>query len=241
MSIDPSTLPLAINMIGPMAFKRYPKTVEVWLPVLGDQRFPHQAAIGSNVQSRPFDDSTYQQEYVLNDPPPFPSVSTVFNPAMSQPYSVPPTTFPPTSFFIHLTLPNPKFIEGLSPVSCEIYTGAGTGNFVLRPVGFRLLYDLTGFPTLSSGGKQIYQLKFDPSPGDTTNEMFIDYAPFNSADPDHTEAKDDFKKLVAMFSLNLDVDFEKTTKDVIIRQAAKPPDFFVGPVNDCKAPVITLV
>jgi hypothetical protein len=240
MSIDPSTLPLAINMVGPMAFKRYQKTVEVWLPILGDQRFPHQAGIGSNVQSRPFDDSKCQQDYVLNDPPAFSSLSTVHNPAMNVPYEATPKIFPPKSFFIHLILPNPKYIEGLSPVSCEIYTGTGTGNFQLRPVGFRLLYDKTGHPTLSSGGNPIYSLKFDPSPGDTTNEMIINYAPFN-AGRDHTEAQDDFKKLAAMFGLNLTVDFDKTTDDVRIRESVRPPDFFVGPVNDCKSPNITLV
>jgi len=67
MAVNLSDLPLAINMIGPMAFKQTGAILEVWMPLLDDAQFEHQAGIGTDFSSFVLGDL---HEYSLLDPNP---------------------------------------------------------------------------------------------------------------------------------------------------------------------------
>ncbi len=242
-NISSSDLPLAINMIGPMAFKQSGDTLEVWMPYLGNKKFPHQVGIGSNVTSIVLPGG--QRDYSLSDPNPqkYGNATMPFNPpnGTSIPYTARAT--PPSSFYIHVSLPRPKWMIGLYPVSCEIYKGNPAKVYQLRPVGFRLLYEKAGAPVLTSsqGGKD-YPVLFDPSPDEKQLEMFLSYAPLNSDDPnssttDHPEAKEDFHQLCAMLSLDLDIEFEYKMD---AKFGTKNLKIFNGPLQNCKAANVTL-
>jgi hypothetical protein len=247
---NPQDLPLAINVIGPMAFKKNGKLLEIWLPKLS-RKYPHQAAVGTDVDSFVLADAS---EYSINDPNPccHPNPSGHHNPPPghpSVPYEDVPNIYPPSSYNIHLTLPRPKWIIGLSPVSCKVYKGSTPPpNYEYMPVGFRLFYERAGSPVLTAVKKSSpsYSFSFDPAPDETQLEMFIAYSPYNFSDYNHPEAKDDFKRLAGMFGLNLNADFElpfmTARKRIKSKARAQHPSFTIlnGPAKDCKAPLILL-
>lgn len=245
-------LPLAINLIGPLAIKKNGNLLDVWLPILS-KKYPHQAAVGTDVDSHELKGTS---EYSIGDPNPpcHPNPSGHHNPPKSHPsvpYEAAPKIYPPPSYFIHITLPRPKWIVGLSPVSCTVYDNATPPPpFDYKPIGFRLLYEKAGAPILtpSNGTDTPYTLNFDPAPDEQQLEMFIAYSPYNFSDYNHPEAKDDFKKLTGMFGLKLDIDFEfpfmtqiKKGKHKKQSPAVKvPPRILNGPAKDCKAPALLL-
>ena len=106
-----SSLPLAINVFGPMAFKKNGKVLDIWLPILS-AKYPHQAAVGTDVDSHVLEGTS---EYSISDPNPccHPHDSSHYNPPKNQPsvpYEHPPKTYPPNPYFVHVTLPRPKWI-----------------------------------------------------------------------------------------------------------------------------------
>jgi len=238
-------LPLAINLIGPMAFRKNDKLLDIWLPSL-DPKYPHQAAVGTDIDSFVLGDLS---DYSIDNPnPPFhPSLSTPHNPPPAKP-SVPcertPIDYPPNSYFVHLTLPRPKWIVGLSPVSCKVYDD-GTqppSDWENKPVGFRLLYGRTGKPFLADAQTQkpIYEFQFDPVADEKQLEIFVAYSPYDFEDYNHGEAKDDFRRLGNMFGLSLNVDFELPF--TLGAKRTEKPRFKIlnGPAKDCKAPALVL-
>jgi hypothetical protein len=244
-----ASLPLAINVFGPMAFKKNANMLEIWLPKLA-KRHRHQAAIGTDVDSTILGDLP---EYSLDAPSPtcYPKPSGHHNPPPQSPcvpYEDKATIDPPTDFFVHIRLPRPKWIVGYSPVPCSIFKKNGTaGPFTYAPVGFRLIYENCGTPTLKSSANPSfsYSLEFDPADGETQLEAFIAYSPYNFTDYDHAEAKSDFGHLVKMLGLKLDVEFQDP---FVIKESSRagrktsPGKVRIlnGPAHDCKAPVVLL-
>jgi hypothetical protein len=250
---SPQDLPLAVNLIGPMAFKKNDKLLEIWLPRLS-RNYPHQAAVGTNVDSYVLGDVS---DYYIDHPNPgcHPGASSHHNPPPdhpSVPFETPPKIYPPSSYYVHLTLPRPQWIVGLSPVSCKVYEGnTPPADFEYMPVGFRLLYERAGSPVLTATqtSSLTYTFKFDPAPDEKQLEMFIAYSPYNFSDYNHVEAKDDFTRLAGMFGLKLNVDFEfpfmtgrRSAKRTKRKSAPQRPNFTIlnGPAKDCKSPSILL-
>jgi hypothetical protein len=241
-------LPLAINVFGPMVFKKNGKLLEVWLPKLA-KRYRHQAAIGTNVDSRDLGDLS---EYSLTNPNPHchPSPSMHHNPPPNKPcipYEDTAVKYPPAPFYVHITLPRPKWIIGFSPVSCRIYEGAiPPAQFQYAPVGFRLFYDKAGSPVLTSSNdpKFRYDLNFDPASDEPQLEAFIAYSPYNFSDYGHHEAKNDFAKLTKMVGLKVNVDFEfpflTGRQRLTTRTKGRQVSVLNGPAKDCKAPILLL-
>ncbi|HWZ44512.1 MAG TPA: hypothetical protein VNW97_13640 [Candidatus Saccharimonadales bacterium] len=239
-----SDLPLAINMIGPMAFKQNGVTLDVWFPKL-EEDFKHQAGIGTNLNSFIFDGKLREFTLLDPNPPQYASTTAAYYPSsydrqsngtnqkkVCSPYFVEPKKYEPTSYFIHLTLPRPKWMIGLNPVSCMIYENgkSTTSNYQLRPVGFRLLYERAGVPVLTSDldRKFSYYPPFDPAPEEKQLEMFINYVPFVYTGGDG-EAEDDFKRLGDMLDLKLKLKIEPPGKQVPL-----------GPLHNCKSANIIL-
>jgi hypothetical protein len=242
-------MPLAINLIGPMAFKKNGTLLDVWLPKLG-KRYPHQAAVGTNVDSQVVGDLS---DYSLDAPNPhcFPSSSMHHNPPPDKPcvpYEDVPQDYPPSSFYIHFVLPRPKWIVGFSPVSCKIYRGnVPPDQFQYTPVGFRLFYEHAGIPVLKSvkDPEFSYELPFDPADDEKQLEAFIAYSPYDFSDYGHREAKKDFTKLTRMFGLDVNVDFELPFMTGRRRASARvkrgrKSHVLNGPAHDCKAPILLL-
>jgi hypothetical protein len=242
-------LPLAINVFGPMAFKKNGKLLDIWLPQL-NSLYPHQAAVGTDVDSYVLSDGT---EYSISHPSPscYAKASQHHNPPPqnpSAPYQDSPKVYPPSPFNIHITLPRPKWIVGLSPVSCKVYSGGPPpANFQYMPIGFRLFYGKAGTPelTCANDSSKSYSFLFDPANDEKQLEMFIAYSPYNFSDYNHPEAKDDFGRLAAMFGLSLNVDFEfpfifgvDKSKPKARRFPHSNAHILNGPAKDCKAPVI---
>ncbi|HWZ44511.1 MAG TPA: hypothetical protein VNW97_13635 [Candidatus Saccharimonadales bacterium] len=242
MAVKFSDLPLAITMIGPMAFKQTDAILEVWMPVLDDAHFEHQAGIGTDVSSFVLGNL---REYSLLAPNPqtFPGATSAFNPPASNP-SVPLAVQPghlPQSFFVHLTLPRPKSMVSVSSVPCKIH-GASlpTATFLNRPTGFRLLYEKAGAPVLTSSEDPRFNfpVPFDPSPDEKQLEMFISYAPFViETDRGHPEAKSDLAKLGLMVGLDLSLEFEGEFQV----RFAQPFTPFNGPLQNCKSVNLMLI
>ena len=147
-----SDLPLAINMIGPMAFKQNGTILDVWFPKL-EGEFNHQAGIGTNLNSFIFDGKLREFSLLDPNPPQHAAATAAYHPSsydrqsncanqkkVCSPYVVEPQKYEPARYFIHLTLPRPKWMIGLNPVSCKIYENGKsiTSSYQLRPVGFRL-------------------------------------------------------------------------------------------------------
>jgi hypothetical protein len=168
MTRNLQNLPLAINVFGPMVFKKNDKdkVLDLWLPKLG-KKHRHQLAIGTYVGSLELGDLS---QYSVKAPGPncHPGSSVHHNPPHNNPcipYEETPLIFPPSSFFVRITLPRPKWIIGFSPVSCKVYKGpTPPPAYQYRPVGFRLFYGKAGSPVLTSteDSKFNYQLEFDP-------------------------------------------------------------------------------
>jgi hypothetical protein len=236
-----------------MAFKKNANTLHIWLPVLDDPKYPHQVAIGTDVESTVLSGDI--TEFSLDDPNPscYPKASIHHNPPpgnSSIPYEDIPNTYPPSSYFLHLMLPRPKWIVGLSPVSCKVYKGnTPPSKYTSMPVGFRLFYERVGVPVLKSLDTPSfsYPLVFDPAPGEMQVEMFVSHSPYNFSDYGHPEATDDFVKLGKMFGLTLNIDFALPFMTGRVSGAganrknhAKAPKILNGPAKDCKAPTILL-
>lgn len=219
------------------------KTIEIWMPKL-EAGYKHQAGIQTDVSSFVLGDKpggkAFDYSLLDPDPPCSRQRSKTHNPnpgKQSSPYTA--HVAPPTSFYVCLSLPRPEWIIGLDPVSCKIQDAAGTEREShLRPVGFRLLYKKTGTPVLTStqDPQCPWPLPFDPAPGEREMQISIGYSPYNFDDYGHPEACDDFKRLGAMLGLTLGVAFDqpfqlKARERIVITN---------GPVNDCKAPVITM-
>lgn len=242
-------MPLAINLIGPMAFKKNGELLDVWLPKLA-KKYRHQAAIGTSVDSEVVGDLS---EYSLGTPNPLchAKSSQHHNPPPEKPcipYQDNAVHYPPSSFYVHLTLPRPKWIVGFSPVSCRVYQGSvPPEHFQNMPVGFRLFYEKAGIPIVksSSDANFSYALKFDPADDEMQLEAFISYSPYNFSDYGHREAKNDFARLTKMLGLKVNVDFEfpfMTGRLKAVSGAGRKRKWSIlnGPAKDCKAPVVLL-
>jgi hypothetical protein len=242
-------MPLAINVIGPMAFNKSGKVLDIWLPILS-KKYRHQLAIGTNVESQELGDLS---EYSLSDPNPqcHSKPSGHQNPPPGKPsipYQDTAVNYPPSSFYVRFTLPRPQWIIGLSPVSCKIYKGGTSpAQFENVPVGFRLFYERAGLPVLESRSDPqfTYPLQFDPANAERQLEAFISYSPYNFSDYGHHEAKNDFAKLTRMLGLKVNIDFEFPFIIGDSRVASKPDGekkwkILNGPAKDCKSPNMLL-
>lgn len=236
---DNSNLPLAINMIGPMAFKPIDTTLHVWLPVLDKKGYEHQAGVGTDLSSFILPGPT--ASYTLTGIEPYASQTSPHNPPAAKPsipVAVQPTSYPPAIYFSHLMLPRPKRMTGLNPVSCKVY-GASlpTAKFLNRPVGFRLFYDKAGTPVLTGSGVS-YTIPFDVSSDEKQLEMFINYIPFVvDPAPGHAEAQDDLHKLGLMVGLDLTITFEYGFQV----EFTDPFRILNGPLQNCKSANLTLL
>lgn len=229
-----SELPLAINLIGPMAFQQNGDYLEIWMPNLDNPKYPHQAGIETDRDSFILGD---ESEYWFSDPNPkqYSGGTLAYNPSPSIPYVI--EAYPSKPYYIHLKLPRPKWIVGLDPVSCKIQYGAqGDQKFHTRPVGFRLLYEKAGTPAVISR-KGSHPVSFDPAPDEKQIEMSIKYYPYNYETYGHAEAADDFAKIGAMLGVVLKVEYEFPFQ----LRADDNPHIDNGPVNDCKAPTVILI
>ena len=153
VSRDISQLPLVVDLIGPMAFRKSKDkdTVEVWLPKLDGSGKKHEAGIGTSVTSIVLDHKDYAITGTMaatGDPPPYLT-------AKCSVYEAKPRDYSATDRYICLTLPKPNAMVALAPVRAKVYaTGsAPPASFSLYAVGLRFLYDHAGKPNLSSRGR----------------------------------------------------------------------------------------
>jgi hypothetical protein len=233
-----SNLPLAINILGPSVLQKNGDVLEVWLPDVGS-KYKHEVGIGTTVDSKKLDPGNY----ALKDPNP-----TAFKGNWPDPYCpkiqgkdseiyllVP--NGKPSGKYIHFTLPRPRQIICLAPVSCKIiYNNTPEKDFKYRATGVRVLYEATGVPVLTGsdlqGNPLNWPLPIDVAPEDKQVEVTIDYHPFIHDDkPDHPEAKSDWGKIGEMIGIKgLDVEFDKSAPVIGKR-------IFVGPAHDCITPI----
>lgn len=250
MALIWDTLPLAINMVGPMAFKVSTDNIDIWMPKLDNPKYKHQAAIGTNVGSYALGVHSLSSDYILSDPDPLKYDGTIamYYPPKedpSIPYMVEPDRYPPESYFVHITLPKPKCIISLNPVPCKIkYDGTMESNCHRRPTGFRLLYERTGIPNCvnPANPNDSVQVVFDGSELETHSEMFISYSPYDFDDPTHAEAISDFESLGAMCGLNLSIEFDACVQAAPSEPLPRKTSWMTtGPLNDCKAANLILI
>jgi hypothetical protein len=238
---DARLMPLVVDLIGPMAFRKVKskQVVEVLLPKLDQAGTEHEAGIGTPVTSIELS----KGDYTIAGTPPDSGDPMPYLTSNCKVYQVkPPDNYSAANRYILLTLPMPHYIVALDPVSTEIYkTGSNpTGVWTLYAVGFRFLYDHAGVPTLTPPGRDI---PFEPAPGEILLNMSIGYAPYNY-DKSHAEAKAAFQALSLLVpNLDLQVEFElpltaesspKSNDPKLIRELHH------GPLHNCKAPVILL-
>jgi hypothetical protein len=235
---DITTMPLAVDLVGPMAFRKNQKVVDVWMPKLDQSGKKHEAGIGTSVTSiiLPMGD------YVITGPAPSASNAVPYPISNCKVYEDKPNDYSAADRYIHLTLPAPDWIVALDPVSAKIYptNAKRPSSYSHYAVGLRFLYKQAGTPNLSPGGN----IPFDPAPGETQLTLSIAYAPYDYNDSGHSEAKFAFNQLSKLFpNLDLQVDFE--TADMDKAPAKKDKENvewlqYGGPLHNCKAPIILL-
>jgi len=65
--LDVTTMPLVVDLIGPMAFKKGQNVIDVWMPKLGQMGKKHEAGIGTSVTSIELPSG----DYVITGPTPY--------------------------------------------------------------------------------------------------------------------------------------------------------------------------
>jgi hypothetical protein len=241
---DPTSLPLMIDLIGPMAFRMNPtsKTADVWLPELDFQcpGFTHEAGISTALGGILFPASAANSptvQCIITGPTPNGSVPVPYLPAGCKIYSVSNPSSDPKAY-IHLTLPMPQSVVALMPVFCNIYSNGSpppSNCPTSYAVGLRFLYGPAGSVSLSINGLT-KPIPFDPGPGELQVSLAIEYLPLDySNDTNDQEAICAFKCLSKLFpNTDLVVDFA-TCNTAQVAMSSIP---FHGQLRNCKAPII---
>lgn len=233
--------PLAIDLFGPMAVTPTGNAVEVRMPILDADVMNHQAGIQTSVGSK-----LLQGKYCLTGPSSRRSIPAqhgpIFNPRTSIDYS--------QSTYLFISLPKPRLIIALDPVYCKIYPAGSQPPTTFLPyaVGLRLLYDRTGYLALGEVGADgkcvTYSLPTDSDPDDSEVNISILYAPVNTSDICHPDAKKSFCKLSMLYGQKLEVCFQEDDKCYDgCNGLSKPQDatsqstMTSGPIQDCKSPI----
>jgi hypothetical protein len=240
MANNGANLPLAINVVGPMALQKNNNSLDIWLPNVGSA-YKHEAGIATNIDSMKLDVG----DYSLLGPTAATTWPTPYCPTMpdgdpSDIYILPKPKAP--AKYIHITLPIPWGMVCLSPASCEIYDTTPTNKYKYWATGVRLLYQTTGSPSLewsdASGQPYTWPLPIDIAPGENHVEVAINYHPVvHDENPQHPEATSDFKSIAAMVGLTkLNIQFNPSATGAAA-PAARGARRTVGPVHDCITPI----
>jgi hypothetical protein len=234
---DITLMPLVVDLIGPMAFKKGSGVIDVWMPKLDGEAKKHEAGMGTSVTSVVLP----QNDYVITGPAPYGGDPAIYGISHCTVYAATPNDYSATNRFIRLTLPMPNSIVALDPVSVRMYpTGSpASGPYTPCAVGLRFLYDKAGTPTMNPGGA----IPFDPAPGEAQLNISIGYAPYDYNDTGHAEAKYAFNQLSKLFpNLDLQVDFEFAMVAAARKTGKSKIEWrrLGGPLHNCKAPVILL-
>src|SRR5215475_370451 len=99
---DTTAMPLVVDLIGPMAFKKCNGVIDVWMPKLTAKK--HEAGIGTSVTSKELP----QDDYVITGPAPFTGDPKPYTTSQCSIYSTSANDYSAKNRFIKLTLPMPR-------------------------------------------------------------------------------------------------------------------------------------
>ena len=234
-------LPLVVDVIGPMAFRWSGTKFELWMPDLTTKKnlgkagvTQHQAGIMTTVTGSELNEAG---DYQITGPSSWAGNPTVYSTNGGQVYEAKVNDTSARDRYIKMYLPMPHYIVVLHPVKASIYpTGSQQKTSGAFAVGVRLFYDQAGKPELVCPKGHSVIIPFDASPPETQTNMLIGYAPYDSRDDNHENARASFKEVSLLFPpLDLQVDFGP---QAMSSGAFVHPD--MGPFHDCKSPVIGL-
>ena len=234
---DAARLRLVVDLIGPMAFKKGTRTVDVWLPKL-EKIDKHEAgistpAIGIVLTEKSYTITLPGWNVPLIPPTPHttPNCKIYQSPHTSNSYS-------DIDSYIHLELPLPKYIVAVNPVRARIFPTAPAGqsskaDCLPYAVGLRFIYDKADAATLTASVDGHGPIPFGSAPFETQLNMTIGYAPYNL---DHAKAIPVFNALSKLVGLDLQVEFQ------CVDQAANSQfEADCCPFHNCHSPNILLI
>jgi hypothetical protein len=229
---DPSSLPLIVDLVGPMAFTidTSKHVVDVSLPNLSNK---HEAGIITSADVTPLDKPGDKPgDYNISFGPPTspPQPQNIFRTNQCTVFSEH-AKFP-VNKYIHLTLPMPNNIAAVSGMLASISSDPSTPDCKLKlyAVGLRFLYDRAGIPKLTPAGGLAQDIPLCVAPFENQVIMAINYTPVKEPDPDDKNAITSFRELAEHIGLKRTVEFQcKSTTGRSPERSANRP---------CRAPII---
>jgi hypothetical protein len=228
---DPSSLPLSVDLVGPMAFRidTSKRVVDIWLPNLSNK---HEAGIITSADVTPLNKPADRLgDYNISfgspsSPPPPPNIFLTNKCTVHSEHA----NFP-VNKYIHLTLPMPNNIAAVSGMLASIYSDPSTPDCKLKlyAVGLRFLYEKAGIPKLTPFGGSAQDIPLCVAPFENQVIMSINYTPVQEPDdPDDQNTRTSFRELAEHIGLKRTVEFRCKKGQSIERSANRP----------CKAPII---
>lgn len=226
--LDKTTLPLAVDIRGPMLFRWSTGQFELWMPKLAKE---HQAGIMTSVTGIEIKAGDYK---ITGPLAALSSPISYYQTQGGKLYAATGGSIVSSKKYICMSLPTPTSIALLDPVPAKIYATGSTAptSDTLYAVGLRIFYNQAGAPTLHNPDGSSRVIPLDPSPADLQTNMLIGYEPYDSCDPNHNYASQSFKALGELLGLSLEIEFG----DAILKGDIVPMS---GPLHDCKSPIVS--
>jgi hypothetical protein len=223
---DTTSLPLVVDVFGPMVFQWSGSRFHVWMPDL-DAGKSHEAGIMTPIMGFELPKGNYQISGTKGstDKHVTPHSST-----HGQIYQTG-TSDAPEGYYIHISLPMPFHIGLLHPMPAKIWSnGNKPQTDTLYALGLRLFYAKAGAPTLSMvdgtalppGPPSDGVIRFDPDhPPEVQVDMSISYLPYNARDP--YDADNSFKALAKLLKLDLQLELLDHHQEATLHRPCRSP------------------